>query len=649
MQKDFDVIVIGAGHAGIEASCASSRMNAKTLLITKSIENIGEMSCNPAIGGVAKGTIVREIDALDGIMGRAIDMAGIHFRILNSSKGPAVHSPRAQADRKLYKIAINKLLHNYPNLSIVFNEVQDIIIEDNKVCGVITNDKKIYAKSVVLTTGTFLNGVIHIGDQKIPAGRINEQPSYGISSQLAKHNFRLGRLKTGTPARILKNSINFSILEKQSGDEIPTPFSYLNDKIQTPQTSCFITYTNPQTHKIIQDNLHLSAMNSGNITGVGPRYCPSIEDKVKRFYEKDRHQVFLEPEGLDSDLIYPNGISTSLPKNVQEQFLRSISGLENCIITQAGYAIEYDFVDPRELLPTLQTKKISGLFFAGQINGTTGYEEAGGQGIVAGINAGLLAKGDVNEFVLSRSQSYIGVMIDDLTSLGTTEPYRMLTSRAEYRLHLRADNADLRLTPLGIDIGVVSDIRREKFYQRRGKLIDAKEQLQNLKISPKKLSQFDVNIKQDGVVRDAYQLLSFPEINFSVIEKIWPKILAQEFSQIDQATKKQIAIDATYSAYLERQQRDIDLFNKEENMKIPLDIDYYKIHSLSNEVREKLTKFRPATIGLATRIQGITPASLMAIMIFVKNNFYNQNFIKNNLNAKEAKSNFKEKFKENFS
>ena len=649
MLNEFDVIVIGAGHAGIEAACASARINAQTLLITKSPDNIGEMSCNPAIGGVAKGTIVREIDALDGIMGQAIDMAGIHFRILNSSKGPAVHSPRAQADRKLYKIAVNKLLDNYPNLSIIYNEVQDIIIEDNKICGVITNDKKIFAKSVVLTTGTFLNGVIHIGDQKIPAGRINEQPSYGISLQLAKHDFRLGRLKTGTPARLLKNSINFSILEKQAGDEIPTPFSYLNDKIQTPQTSCFITYTNPQTHKIIQDNLHLSAMNSGNITGIGPRYCPSIEDKVKRFYEKDRHQVFLEPEGLDSDLIYPNGISTSLPKNIQEQFLRSISGLENCIITQAGYAIEYDFVDPRELLPTLQTKKISGLFFAGQINGTTGYEEAGGQGIVAGINAGLLAKGNENEFVLTRSQSYIGVMIDDLTSLGTTEPYRMLTSRAEYRLHLRADNADLRLTPLGIEIGVVGNIRKEKFYQRRDKLIDAKQQLQNLKISPKKLSQFEVNIKQDGVVRDAYQLLSFPEINFAVIEKIWPEIFSPEFSQIDQATKKQIAIDATYSAYLDRQQRDIELFNKEENMKIPLDIDYYKIQSLSNEVREKLTKFRPATIGLATRIQGITPSSLMAIMIFVKNNFYNQNFIKNNLNAKEAKSNFTEKFKENFS
>lgn len=645
MHNEFDVIVIGGGHAGIEACCASARMNAKTLLITKSAENIGEMSCNPAIGGVAKGTIVREIDALDGIMGQAIDNAGIHFRILNSSKGPAVHSPRAQADRKLYKKSVNKLLVNYLNLSIIYDEVKDIIIEKNKICGVITTNKTIYAKSVVLTTGTFLNGVIHIGDQKIPAGRINEEPSYGISARLAEYQFRLGRLKTGTPARLLKSSINFNILEKQAGDDIPTPFSYLNTKINTPQTPCFITYTNPLTHKIIQDNLHLSAMNSGNISGIGPRYCPSIEDKVKRFYDKDRHQVFLEPEGLDSDLIYPNGISTSLPLDVQEQFLRSISGLENCIITQAGYAIEYDFVDPRELLPTLQTKKISGLFFAGQINGTTGYEEAGGQGIVAGINAGLIAKGSKKEFVLNRSQSYIGVMIDDLTSLGTSEPYRMLTSRAEYRLHLRADNADLRLTPLGLEIGVVGNIRNEIFVQRHEKIIEAKKQLQNLKISPKKLSQFNILIKQDGIIRDAYQLLSFPDINFSKLEKIWPEILLPEISQIDHATKKQIAIDATYSPYLDRQQRDIDLFSKEENMKIPLDIDYYKIHSLSNEVREKLTKYRPATIGLATRIQGITPASLMAIMIFVKNNFYNQNLIKNNINAQEASSKFTAKFK----
>ena len=636
MLSQFDVIVIGAGHAGIESACASARMSANTLLITKSLENIGEMSCNPAIGGVAKGTIVREIDALDGIMGRAIDKAGIHFRILNSSKGPAVHSPRAQADRKLYKKAVNELLKDYPNLTIISNEVKDLLIGNNKIEGVLTSDnQKIYASSVILTTGTFLNGIIHIGDKKTPAGRINEKPSYGISQKLAQYNFRLGRLKTGTPPRILKTSIDFSILEAQLGDEIPVPFSYLNQEITTPQTSCYITYTNPNTHKIIQDNLKFSAMYSGNITGIGPRYCPSIEDKVNRFYEKERHQIFLEPEGLDSDLIYPNGISTSLPKNIQQQFLNSIEGLKNCQIIQEGYAIEYDFVDPTELLPTLQTKRISGLFFAGQINGTTGYEEAAGQGIIAGINGALFAKNSNQEFILSRSQSYIAVMIDDLTSLGTIEPYRMLTSRAEHRLHLRADNADLRLTELGYEIGVVVNQRREVFLARKNKIAEAKKLLEELKISPVKLAKHNVNIKQDGVVRNGYQLLSFPDINFEILERIWGEVLSPSNSQIDQSTKKQIAIDATYSAYLDRAQRDIDLFSKEENMKIPLELDYYKIQSLSHEVREKLTKFRPATIAIANRIQGITPASLMAIMIFIKNNFYSKKINKNLQNEQE--------------
>ena len=636
MLSQFDVIVIGAGHAGIESACASARMSANTLLITKSLENIGEMSCNPAIGGVAKGTIVREIDALDGIMGRAIDKAGIHFRILNSSKGPAVHSPRAQADRKLYKKAVNELLKDYPNLTIISNEVKDLLIENNKIEGVLTSDnQKIYASSVILTTGTFLNGIIHIGDKKTPAGRINEKPSYGISQKLAQYNFRLGRLKTGTPPRILKTSIDFSILEAQLGDEIPVPFSYLNQEITTPQTSCYITYTNPNTHKIIQDNLKFSAMYSGNITGIGPRYCPSIEDKVNRFYEKERHQIFLEPEGLDSDLIYPNGISTSLPKNIQQQFLNSIEGLKNCQIIQEGYAIEYDFVDPTELLPTLQTKRISGLFFAGQINGTTGYEEAAGQGIIAGINGALFAKNSNQEFILSRSQSYIAVMIDDLTSLGTIEPYRMLTSRAEHRLHLRADNADLRLSELGYEIGVVGNQRREVFLARKNKIAEAKKLLEELTISPVKLAKHNVNIKQDGVVRNGYQLLSFPDINFEILERIWGEVLSPSNSQIDQSTKKQIAIDATYSAYLDRAQRDIDLFSKEENMKIPLELDYYKIQSLSHEVREKLTKFRPATIAIANRIQGITPASLMAIMIFIKNNFYSKKINKNLQNEQE--------------
>ena len=638
--SDYDVIVIGAGHAGIESACASARMNAKTLLVTKSPENLGEMSCNPAIGGVAKGTIVREIDALDGIMGKAIDLAGIHFKILNASKGPAVHSPRAQADRVLYKKAINQLLKNYPNLTIIFNEVNDLLIKDNKIFGIETKDNiKFTANAVVLTTGTFLNGVIHIGKTQTQAGRVNESASYGISERLAHYNFRLGRLKTGTPARILKSSINFSELEEQKGDEIPTPFSYLNDNIAVKQTSCYITYTNSQTHQIIKENLSQSAMYGGEISGIGPRYCPSIEDKINRFFDKERHQVFLEPEGLDSDLIYPNGLSTSLPLDIQKKFLQSIKGLENCIIQQAGYAIEYDFVDPRELLPTLETKKIRGLFFAGQINGTTGYEEAAGQGIVAGINSALKSKSDSREFILSRTQSYIGVMIDDLTSLGTTEPYRMLTSRAEYRLHLRADNADLRLTPIGIEIGVVSPKRKEVFLDRQTRLNQAKINLQNLRASPTKLLQFDINIKQDGIVRDAYQLLSFPSIKFSDLEKIWPSFFCENCddisvsnssknnqvkkSQIDQQTKKQIAIDALYSAYLDRQQRDIELFSREENLKIPLEIDYYKINSLSTEVREKLSLFRPATIGFAMKIQGVTPASVMAIMIYIKNNFVN--------------------------
>lgn len=616
LKTHFQTIVIGAGHAGIEAVCASARMGVDSLLITKKFENLGEMSCNPAIGGVAKGTIVREIDALDGIMGRAIDKAGIHFRILNSSKGFAVHSPRAQADRKLYKIAVREILENYPNLTIFYNSVEDLIIDNDKIKGVIlASGEAIYAESVVLTTGTFLRGVIHIGKEQTKAGRVGEEASYGISKSLQKYQFNLGRLKTGTPPRILKSSIDFSELEIQAGDNPPQPFSYLTDKIEVPQTACYITYTNQKTHEIIKENLHESAMYGGGISGVGPRYCPSIEDKIHRFYDKERHQIFLEPEGLDSDLIYPNGISNSLPLAIQMQFLKSIKGLENCVVSQAGYAIEYDYVDPRELLPSLETKKIRNLFFAGQINGTTGYEEAGGQGIVAGINAGLKALKNDEEFILDRSTSYIGVMIDDLTSLGTSEPYRMLTSRAEYRLSIRADNADLRLTEIGEKFGVISSARLAKFLIRKNKILQATKILEDLKISPKKLENFGVTIKQDGVVRSAYQLLSFPEINFEIIEKIWQ----EEISQIELETKKQVAINATYLSYLIRQNQDIEIFRQEEKMKIPLDIDYNLIQSLSNEVREKLLKYRPATIAMAGKIQGITSASIMAIMIYLKN------------------------------
>ncbi len=678
----FDVVVIGAGHAGLEAACAAARTGGKTLLITKKPDNLGEMSCNPAIGGVAKGTIVREVDALDGIMGRAIDMAGIHFRILNASKGPAVHSPRAQADRRLYKKAVNKILENYPNLEVLFSSVEDIMVEDGVVKGVVANcssssviarsaqhdvaihldknyeanvdrhashlrslamtgsyceehnsssrhcekdevrssntvSKKITCKSVVLTTGTFLRGVIHIGDKQTPAGRLGEEASYGISETLAKYKFMLGRLKTGTPPRILKDSIDFSELEKQEGDNPAIPFSYLNTEIKVPQTSCFITYTNKKTHEVIKNNLSKSAMYGGHIEGVGPRYCPSIEDKIHRFYEKERHQIFLEPEGLDSDLIYPNGISTSLPLDVQIEFLKTIKGLENCVVTQAGYAIEYDFVDPRELLPTLETKKIRNLFFAGQINGTTGYEEAAGQGIVAGINAALKSQNSDKEFILDRANSYIGVMIDDLTTLGTNEPYRMLTSRAEYRLSLRADNADSRLTRKGIEIGCVSEERKESFERKQQEIAEANKILSNLNISPNRLSSFGVNIKQDGIVRSALQLLSFPEINFNVIEKIW----TQEVKNIKSEIRKQVEIEAIYSSYLKRQEQDLELFRQDENMKIPIELDYNKIQSLSLEVREKLNKFRPSTISAAFKIQGITPASVMAVMVYIKNNF----------------------------